>query len=85
MFFASVIYKFCLNLFHFLFSPSSNAGASAASVQQSSTDATYWAKGTGFGTGSIVSNWDIEKAMKQKKKEEEDMVIIFQVSYRLLF
>uniref|UniRef100_A0A7M5TZX2 UBC core domain-containing protein n=2 Tax=Clytia hemisphaerica TaxID=252671 RepID=A0A7M5TZX2_9CNID len=39
----------------------------------------YWAKGTGFGTGSTNSSWDIEKAMKQKKHEEEEMVIILQV------
>lgn len=55
--------------------------SSAASSQSlgNTADQTYWAKGTGFGTGSTVSNWDIDKAMKRKKKEEEDIVIIFQV------
>ena len=39
----------------------------------------YWAKGTGFGTGSTASNWNIERAMSEKIKEEEELVIIFQV------
>ena len=39
----------------------------------------YWAKGTGFGTGSTASSWNIEKAMSDKIKEEEELVIIFQV------
>ena len=53
------------------------AGASASSATS------YWAKGTGFGTGSTISSWDIEKAMKEKKKEEEQIVVIFQVCLQL--
>ncbi|XP_065681736.1 uncharacterized protein LOC100214758 isoform X1 [Hydra vulgaris] len=39
----------------------------------------YWAKGTGFGTGSTTSNWDIKKAISEKKKKEKQLVVIFQV------
>ena len=44
-------------------------------------DQMYWAKGTGFGTGSTASNWDIEKALKNKKKKEKNIVIILQVYF----
>ena len=30
----------------------------------------YWAKGTGFGTGSTASAWNVD-AMKAKQKQEE--------------
>lgn len=62
------------------------ASATTTSVQlaASGKDSTYWAKGTGFGFGSTVSSWDIEKAMKQKKREEKDMVIILQVTFCFL-
>ncbi|XP_047144989.1 baculoviral IAP repeat-containing protein 6 isoform X2 [Hydra vulgaris] len=39
----------------------------------------YWAKGTGFGTGSLASNWDIGMALSAKKKEEMQLMVIFQV------
>ena len=62
--------------------PDKGATASSYAPHNGSSgknDSTYWAKGTGFGFGSTVSSWDIEKAMKQKKREEKDMVVILQV------
>ena len=38
-----------------------------------SVDHHYWAKGTGFGTGSTTSNWNME-AMTAKQKAEEKYV-----------
>lgn len=68
---------------------SSATATAARSATSNGKDSTYWAKGTGFGFGSTVSSWDIEKAMKQKKREEKDMVIILQVitlnTYILVF
>ncbi|XP_022103700.1 LOW QUALITY PROTEIN: baculoviral IAP repeat-containing protein 6-like [Acanthaster planci] len=31
----------------------------------------YWAKGTGFGTGSTTSGWNVEQALNKQKAEEE--------------
>jgi len=53
---------------------STTSGATKTLMQQQQN---YWAKGTGFGTGSTASNWSIEKAYKEKKKEEELLVIVF--------
>ena len=39
----------------------------------------YWAKGTGFGTGSTMSNWDSEQTMMRKKSEEEHVTCLIQV------
>ena len=42
----------------------------------------YWARGTGFGTGSTVSTWDVEKVMQEKKKEDEQVICLLQVSFK---
>ncbi len=39
----------------------------------------YWAKGTGFGTGSTIQHWDAEKTMMQQKMEEEHVTCILEV------
>ena len=39
----------------------------------------YWAKGTGFGTGSTLSSWDAEQALLRQKSEEEHVTCILQV------
>lgn len=40
----------------------------------------YWAKGTGFGTGSTTSSWDAEHALLRQKSEEEHVTCLLQVS-----
>ena len=40
----------------------------------------YWAKGTGFGTGSTSSGWDVEQAMLKQKAEEEHVTCLLQVT-----
>lgn len=40
----------------------------------------YWAKGTGFGTGSTTSSWDAEQALMRQKSEEEHVACLLQVS-----
>ena len=39
----------------------------------------YWAKGTGFGTGSTTSSWDAEQALVRQKQEEEHVACLLQV------
>lgn len=39
----------------------------------------YWAKGTGFGTGSTASGWDVEQALIKQRLEEEHVTCLLQV------
>ncbi|CAH1791767.1 unnamed protein product [Owenia fusiformis] len=39
----------------------------------------YWAKGTGFGTGSTSSSWDAEQALLRQRSEEEHVTCLLQV------
>ncbi|KAK3562833.1 hypothetical protein QTP86_010625 [Hemibagrus guttatus] len=39
----------------------------------------YWAKGTGFGTGSTASGWDVEQALNKQRLEEEHVTCLLQV------
>ncbi len=43
----------------------------------------YWAKGTGFGTGSTTSSWDAEQALLRQRSEEEHVTCLLQVSLTL--
>lgn len=40
----------------------------------------YWAKGTGFGTGSTASGWDVEQALTKQRLEEEHVTCLLLVS-----
>ncbi|XP_053375851.1 baculoviral IAP repeat-containing protein 6-like isoform X2 [Mercenaria mercenaria] len=53
--------------------PSQVPGPSEEKSQQ------YWAKGTGFGTGSTTSSWDAEQALIRQKSEEEHVTCLLQV------
>jgi len=39
----------------------------------------YWAKGTGFGTGSTQQSWNVEQALQRQKGEEEYVTVLLQV------
>ncbi|XP_076225750.1 BIR repeat containing ubiquitin-conjugating enzyme isoform X2 [Nomia melanderi] len=39
----------------------------------------YWAKGTGFGTGSTQQTWNIEQALLRQRSEEEHVTVLLQV------
>lgn len=41
----------------------------------------YWAKGTGFGTGSTQQSWDVEQALLRQKSEEEHVTVLLQVTF----
>ena len=51
-----------------------------APVQTEEKSQQYWAKGTGFGTGSTTSSWDAEQALLRQKQEEEHVACLLQVS-----
>lgn len=54
---------------------------SGESSQMSSDDKShmYWAKGTGFGTGSIQQSWNVEQALLKQKSEEEHVAVLLHV------
>ncbi|KAG8233770.1 hypothetical protein J437_LFUL003841 [Ladona fulva] len=39
----------------------------------------YWAKGTGFGTGSTTQSWNVEQALLRQKSEEEHVTVLLMV------
>ncbi|XP_047537096.1 baculoviral IAP repeat-containing protein 6 [Vanessa atalanta] len=39
----------------------------------------YWAKGTGFGTGSTQQSWNVEQALVRQRIEEEHVTVLLQV------
>ncbi|XP_033629629.1 baculoviral IAP repeat-containing protein 6-like isoform X3 [Asterias rubens] len=50
--------------------PSSQRSGPAAPTTEQKNQS-YWAKGTGFGTGSTTSGWNVEQALNKQKAEEE--------------
>ena len=53
---------------------------SRSASQATASEKQYWAKGTGFGTGSTTSGWDIEQAMMKQRAEEEHVTYLLQVT-----
>ena len=43
----------------------------------------YWAKGTGFGTGSTAQSWNVEQALLRQRSEEEHVTVLLQVNLRI--
>lgn len=39
----------------------------------------YWAKGTGFGTGSTTQSWDVEQHILRQRSEEEHVTCLLLV------
>lgn len=62
------------------------SNGSNSSVQKPITDdkQQYWAKGTGFGTGSTASSWDAEQALIRQKSEEEHVTCLLLVGFFVL-
>jgi len=49
-----------------------------AQQQQQQTGQQYWAKGTGFGTGSTAQTWDLDGAMHRQRQQEEQATCLLQ-------
>jgi baculoviral IAP repeat-containing protein 6 len=45
----------------------------------------YWAKGTGFGTGSTTQSWNVEQALLRQRSEEEHVTVLLQVDLCVRF
>ena len=39
----------------------------------------YWAKGTGFGTGSVNSKWNMKETVSKQQQEEALVTTLFEV------
>lgn len=61
--------------------PAAAANGSGTEEQATSDDKShiYWAKGTGFGTGSTQQSWNVEQALMRQKSEEEHVTVLLQV------
>ncbi|XP_070137301.1 dual E2 ubiquitin-conjugating enzyme/E3 ubiquitin-protein ligase BIRC6 isoform X1 [Drosophila bipectinata] len=57
------------------------AAADEATPSATSDDKShmYWAKGTGFGTGSTTQSWNVEQALLRQKSEEEHVTVLLLV------
>lgn len=44
----------------------------------------YWAKGTGFGTGSTAQCWNVEQALLRQRSEEEHVTVLLQATSSFL-
>ncbi|CAH0756195.1 unnamed protein product [Diatraea saccharalis] len=57
-------------------SQASNGSSGGKSEEKSQL---YWAKGTGFGTGSTQQSWNVEQALVRQRTEEEHVTVLLQV------
>lgn len=60
-----------------------NPAAGGVGEEQTTSDDkshVYWAKGTGFGTGSTQQSWNVEQALMRQKSEEEHVTVLLQVN-----
>jgi baculoviral IAP repeat-containing protein 6 len=68
-----------------------NAVTKAAAIVQDSRGKSddkshlYWAKGTGFGTGSTTQSWNVEQALLRQRSEEEHVTVLLQVNLCVRF
>ncbi|KAJ2953080.1 hypothetical protein O0L34_g643 [Tuta absoluta] len=62
-------------------SPASNDSSQTSNGAGKSEDKSqlYWAKGTGFGTGSTQQSWNVEQALVRQRTEEEHVTVLLQV------
>lgn len=58
-------------------SQASNGSSGGKSEEKSQL---YWAKGTGFGTGSTQQSWNVEQALVRQRTEEEHVTVLLQVT-----
>ncbi|XP_026725777.1 LOW QUALITY PROTEIN: baculoviral IAP repeat-containing protein 6-like [Trichoplusia ni] len=71
----------CLAVFtHHRPNSNDNSQASNGSTGKSEEKSQlYWAKGTGFGTGSTQQSWNVEQALVRQRTEEEHVTVLLQV------
>ncbi|KAG5670331.1 hypothetical protein PVAND_000606 [Polypedilum vanderplanki] len=78
----------CLSIFTHHSAPGTETIKTSNKIQAANNDEqilsddkshVYWAKGTGFGTGSTQQSWNVEQALSKQKSEEEHVVVLLQV------
>lgn len=74
----------CLAIFTHQVQPHNGSNDSAREPSNSNGKADekcqlYWAKGTGFGTGSTQQSWNVEQALLRQRSEEEHVTVLLQV------
>lgn len=60
-------------------SSSSGIGVGGGGGRSDDTSHLYWAKGTGFGTGSTQQSWNVEQALLRQRCEDEHVTVLLQV------
>ncbi|XP_013170740.1 PREDICTED: baculoviral IAP repeat-containing protein 6 isoform X4 [Papilio xuthus] len=70
----------CLAVFtHHKPASNDNSQASNGSGKPEEKSQLYWAKGTGFGTGSTQQSWNVEQALVRQRVEEEHVTVLLEV------
>ncbi|XP_076667240.1 BIR repeat containing ubiquitin-conjugating enzyme isoform X2 [Andrena cerasifolii] len=74
----------CLAIFTHQTSPSDSSeqkvvGGQGVAGHSNDNSHLYWAKGTGFGTGSTQQSWNVEQALLRQRSEEEHVTVLLQV------
>lgn len=59
-------------------------GVSGAAPEVAGDRCHYWAKGTGFGTGSTMQSWDVEHAMIRQRVQEEHIVWLLRLLHSFI-
>ncbi|KAL0100417.1 hypothetical protein PUN28_019635 [Cardiocondyla obscurior] len=58
---------------------SSGVGSGNSGGRSDDNSHLYWAKGTGFGTGSTQQSWNVEQALLRQRCEDEHVTVLLQV------
>lgn len=71
----------CLAVFthHKPTSNDNSQGSNGSTGKAEEKSQLYWAKGTGFGTGSTQQSWNVEQALVRQRTEEEHVTVLLQV------
>ncbi|XP_032684948.1 baculoviral IAP repeat-containing protein 6 isoform X6 [Odontomachus brunneus] len=60
-------------------SSSSSGVSGGGGMRNDDNSHLYWAKGTGFGTGSTQQSWNVEQALLRQRCEDEHVTVLLQV------
>ncbi|CAF1018140.1 unnamed protein product [Rotaria sordida] len=60
-----------------------NNNNSSSNINNNNTNSNFWAKGTGFGTGSTHSQWKPDEIIQIQKLHEEHVIYLFDIFYSI--
>lgn len=67
-----------------IFLQQNSQGSNGSTGKTEDKSQLYWAKGTGFGTGSTQQSWNVEQALVRQRTEEEHVTVLLQVRYTII-